>query len=793
MSSARRALILAVLFAVAGLTFSGCAKAILNKGFPQLEGEIPGLQLSAPVEILRDGNGIPSIFAQNIEDLMTAQGFLHAQDRLWQMEFYRRLITGTLSEVVGEGGLAIDYLSRSFDFAGLRKKLADNAGDEEKKLIAAYVRGVNLQVESREGDLPLEFKSLEVSFAPFTELDVFNVLVANAWFLETNLRQELLVLAAKEKLDRNALADILPSSPGATLPEDAYYDALRDVKVGPIEPMILALFGAPAERKDVGSNNWVAAESVDGKPLLANDPHLSLLVPSIWYFMHLSCPEYHAAGATMAGAPGIVIGHNDRIAWGLTNVMTDIVDLIVLKTDPANPYVYYLGEQAHTMSRADEVFKLPDGTSRTIPIYRTVHGPVITQVAGRVDAVVSLKWYATTGLDLKDRTMAGMIALNRAHSVKEAFDAGRNFRAIGQNLLVADVDGNIGWHATGAVPERRGYSGRLPADGTGTGADWTGFLPYEQMPSLYNPEAGFIATANQRSTPDDAKNPISFGWCSPYRYERITERLEKMSVPTFEQFAALHADVYAKQADNMIPKLLRYKFDDAKAAQALSILEGWDREMTRESVGSSVFNVFITQFVRELLADELGDALGAYYRIFTIAYLAQDVIFDRPQSPLWDDVATEGIETHEAIVKRSLVATIDWLTQNMGPDQAEWQWGKLHQYHWAHPGAEKPIEHKLLSRGPYPAPGGNATVNVASFVPVNDSYSVQVIPSLRMIAPLSDLSKTKIVGPMGQSGQPGHEHYDDMNDKWMNVEYLPLPFTRDAAEGSAKHKLTLLP
>lgn len=774
----------------------GCSKILVEKGFPQTDGDITGLELTAVVELFRDEFGIPHVYAQNKKDLFFAQGFLHAQDRLWQMEVYRRLVSGTLSEIAGEKLVEMDEWSRLLGLAPMVDAMSKTLEGDELEMAQAYINGVNAFIEKNDDNLPIEFRSMKFSPARYELKDVFNVVVLNSWFLETNLRQEILALVTRNKLDLAGLADLMPSGPDAKIPEDAYFNSFRDLDIGPFLPSAESFFTAAAPYEGKGSNNWVVAKSDDGRPLLANDPHLGLSVPGVWYFCHLSTADgtYNVAGSSMAGAPGIVIGHNGHIAWGLTNVMTDIMDLFVFRTDPENPMVYYVKGKAHILESREESFVLPDGKIVSRFLFNTVQGPVITKVEKGRNAIVALKWFGTVPLDfIDDKTSKGITALNEASTVKEAFDAGQYIRLTGQNLVVADVDGNIGWHPFGAVPIRKGYSGRLPADGSGGEMDWTGFIPHDKLPSRLNPPEGWIATANQKTVDDQYPYSITYGWAAPYRYMRIADQVSKMKNPSRDDFAKLQLDVHSVQADLLCPKLANYKFSDSKAKKAQAMLNGWDHEVTADSSAAAVFEVFITMFVKNLVGDEMGDEMKWFYHTLGAAYLAPEVILDRPDSPLWDDLNTPETETPTQVLERSLIDAYDWLSEKLGDDPQDWKWGDFHQYFFAHPGASSPFTHRLLSRGPFPAPGDSCTVNDAGFDQGQGGYGVQEIPSLRFIAPLSDLTKSTIAGPMGQSGQPGHPHYDDLIEPWMTGKGVPLYYLRADVEKNAKSVLLLKP
>ena len=791
---AKRSVALWLVFFALVLSLAGCAKLILKKGFPQTEGAINGLPVRQDVEVFRDRYGIPHIYAQTEHDLMVAQGFVHAQDRLWQMETMRRLATGRLSELGGEEVLELDFWMRLLGLPTMRIELAGRIGEWESSLAMAYLKGINAFIDQNRDNLPLEFQKLKHVPEPWTIEDLFNVMVVNAWFLETNFPQELVALAGRKHLGLEELKVVLPSYPDVKLPEDAYFETLRELELGPFLSAVEGLYNASSTFEGVGSNNWVAADGPGGKPLLANDPHLALVVPGVWYFVQLTCPDYHAAGASMAGTPGIVIGHNEDVAWGWTNVMTDVADLYVFRTDPVNPYVYYVQDEPHLLVKQEMVFRLPDGSERIRHLYQTIHGPVITEVGGKYNAIAALKWYGTVPVEpIGDKSGLGMAMLNRAKNVQEGFEAGRHFKIVGQNLVIADRQGNIGWHAFGAAPIRKNYSGRLPADGSSGDMNWAGYYDYDRMPWLVNPESGWIATANQRSIGEESENTITHGWCAPYRHQRISQLLNEGKPATVERFSRMQMDVHSLQADRLLPKLQAYRFTDPRAKKIFDQMMAWDREVTAQSTGAAVFEVFITEWVRALLEDEFGENLRFYFHILPAAYLVHDVILDHPDSTVWDRVDTPEKETPQQILAQALIATQAWLSSRLGEDPEQWQWGRIHQYYWAHPGAKRSIEHKLLSRGPYPAPGDSGTINAACFDPSLGSYGAFVVPSFRMISPLENLESTTLIGPMGQSAQPGHPHYDDMIEPWINGQTVPLYFTRSQVEQNAVARLVLQP
>lgn len=776
------------------------ARLLVGKAYPRVRGTISGLPLRGRVEVLRDRWGIPHLWAGNDHDLFAAQGFVHAQDRLWQMETLRRFNSGRLSEIAGETTVGADVFARMLGLPGMRRQAADALSESEREMTEAYAEGVNAYLAARGRDLPLEFRSMGFSPEPWTGEDALNFLVYLAWNLSfAPLATKLFALVRGKDLSPREWDDLFPSSPGERLPPDPYFDSLAKLRLGALHPGILAVHREMNEPWDArtlgtrilasspggGSNSWAVARGADGKPMLANDPHLGIGLPAVWYHCHLHAPGIDAAGASVAGCPGIVIGRNPRVAWGFTNVMLDAIDILLFRVDPADPGRYRIGERWHLLEREELRVGLPKGRAVTIPLYRTIHGPVVTAVERGVEAVAVLKWYGTLPEDRRaDRTFRILPALLGATTAADAIEAGRSVSWISQNLLAADVDGHIAWHVTGAAPVRHGATGRLPADGS-AGADWKGFLPYESLPHLVDPPQGFIVTANQKSTDERSPQPLSYSWDRPYRYQRITALLRGMAAPTPEDFRRLQADTRSGTADRVLDRVLAFEFRDSRAREAADLLRGWDRNASADSRGAAVFEAFLVSLERELTARKLGPELGLYLNARLCGIV--DVALERPESPWW------GSEEPRAVVERALASAMELLGERLGRRRAGWRWGCLHRYVFRHPGATSPLARLLLNPRPRPAHGDCSTVNVSWYHPACGSFDATVIPSLRVIVPLGDVDGMRISLPLGQSGQPGHPHYDDLTDVWRRCELVPLPLTRGAVEKIARDRLVLAP
>jgi penicillin amidase len=591
---------------------------------------------------------------------------------------------------------------------------------------------------------------------------------------------------------------MFPSYPDATLPHEAWFDRAGGLRFGAILPGALAfhvgLVGPHAmpelvravlssARPGGGSNNWVVAKGEDGQPILANDPHLGASLPSVWYFCHLRVPGVlNVAGASLAGSPGVAIGRTDRVGWAVTNFMLDSVDILTYHVDPDDPTRYFTKGGPLRMREEPVTIGLPKGKSVTLPLYRTNDGPVVTALDKGVNAAAVMRWYGTIPVQsVQDRSIRGVLGFMKAQSTEQLLEAAGNWKYVSMNFVAADVDGHIGWHVSGAAPVRTGYSGRLPADAS-SGEDWNGFLPFQAMPHLRDPEEGYIVTANYRPAgyPDDAT--LSHIWCAPYRHQRITRAVQAMRNPTVEDFRALQMDVHSAQADRILLPVGKLSFKDPAAVEAARLLAAWDREVTSDSLAAAVFEVFLTELTRRTAGAKLGSDQDLYFN--ALSYGVENDILQKPQSPLWKGkmaVEVEGI----------LADTMNVCEQRMGKDRSAWSWGRLHRHVFRHPGATGKVTAWLLNPPDEPAHGDSNTINASWPLRANGSYDVSTIPSMRMIASLGDPDGLFFIGPLGQSGQPGHPHYQDLTSIWLKGNHVRIPLSEEGVRGVTREKLVL--
>lgn len=781
---------LSVLILLAAVLTGGCVSVMVERGWPRTAGTLTRLPLSAPVTIRRDAFGIPHISADSEKDLFFAQGYVHAQDRLFQMEMVRRLVSGTLSEVLGRWALDTDHFARLAGFPDLCRRIAAGLSGPERELLASYTAGINSFLAAEDRELPLECRVLRLRPRPWTVEDALSNFVLFSWGLATNYAQELFALRIMKDLPLKSWNALFPASPGATLPPDRYFEDLRRLDTGRLLAAARA-FLVPSPPPGSGSNAWAVAAGADGRPLLANDPHLAASVPQLWYFCHLRTPGLNVAGASVAGTPGILIGRTHGLAWGLTNVMADYTDLFVVRLDPQDPHRYIVAGQSLAME--EEILTIPlRRRSVERSVWHTRYGPVITSLRRGAEAAVVLKWYGTLPAgSLQDRSPGAVLAINRAQSVDEMMEAAAGVSVLGLNLVAADSSGHIALQALGAVPLRRGYSGRLPADGSSGAMDWEGFLSAEAMPRLVDPAAGRLANANQRLPAVEGVD-LSHSWCSPYRYRRIVSVLSGLQSPAeIEDFRQLQLDVRSLQAERLLPRILSFDYQDPRAREAAALLAGWDRSVRADSDAAALWELFVTAWLRLLIEDELGADTAAYLDLASVFHSLQDEILVRPSS-LWDRRNTRRKESPREILELALVRALEELEERLGPRGPSWQWGALHSRAYEHPGSVLGLLTRRLNRGTYPADGDNETVRATGFLPGRDDYKVMWHSSMRMIAAPGE-SSLLIMGPMGQSGQPGYRHYDDMIGPWQRGELLRLELEENAPGGDTTAELILTP
>jgi penicillin amidase len=782
---------------------AGASYLYLRLSLPRTTGDVRLAGIAAPVEILRDRYGIPHIFAASHEDAVFALGYVHAQDRLWQMEMNRRIAAGRLAEIVGPGALETDRFIRTL---GVRRAAEANLRSldaETRRRLEAYAAGVNAFLAGNPV-LPPEFWIAGAPRPePWTPADSAAWTKMMAWDLGGNWRNELLRLRLARTLPLARIHQFVAPYPGETPPEitdlKALYGSLERAGVQLADEAERLLAMAPGEPPDgVGSNNWVVAgtRSVTGKPLLANDPHLGLTAPPVWYFAHLQVAGRNLIGATLPGVPAVILGRNDRIAWGFTNTGPDVQDLYLERLDGAGNYLTPDGPRPFTVF--EETIRVKGAPDETLRVRVSRHGPVISDVSRAASDpaprgyVIAFAWTAL----LEDDT-----TLQAAHKIAHADDwqgflaAVRDYHAPQQNMVYADVEGNIGFIAAGRVPLRKpgnDLKGLAPAPGWDARYDWAGWIPFEELPQQYNPANGLLWSANEKITPPGYPHYIASEWHPPYRSHRIGELLQAEPRHSLASFARMQGDVVSLAMRESLPRMLAVRATSETAQRALALLRQWDGNASRDRAEPVIAWAWWREFTRLLYADELGDAFRSQWT--ARAPFVANVLAGVDDHARWcDDVRTPAVETCEQLLAASLEAALADLARRYGPDPAQWRWGEAHFARHEH----RPFgRHPLLRFGfdiRVPTPGDTYTVNVGrkNFFDEERPFANRHAASLRALYDLADLEQSLFIHSGGQSGNVLSPHYAAFTEAWAKNEYIRMT-TRRATLQAGRHQLLRL-
>ncbi len=787
-------------------------KDLAQKSLSATSGTISVAGLKDEVRIIRDQWGVPHIFASNVEDLFYAEGYTHAQERLWHMEFNRRLASGTLAEMLGELPLDIDMFMRTI---GLRRaaqaaaRFIQGKGDKLTRTVTgAYVRGVNEFIESHLDSPPFEYRFLGWQPSPWTLADTAVCGLLVAWQLSTNWDNEILRADLIERLGEKRAHDLLPFYPSEAsliIPSNGVF---RDMAASLLECQKKATGSLGSDAVPPGSNNWVidGSKSTTGMPLLANDPHLLIGMPSVWYEVNLVASEFNVIGATFPGLPQVFIGHNERIAWGLTNLGSDVQDLYIEKLNPKNRRQYlYQGnwEDAEVCLEQFPVRGKEEPVTKEVLITR--HGPIIDsilqgmakpEIRKGLRQTVALRW---TGHEPSHSALAlkGLLKLNASSNWKEFREALRLCGLISQNVVYADVEGNIGYVANSIIPIRAKGQGLVPVPGWTGEYEWTGYIPFDELPSAFNPPTHFFATANNKIVDDDYPYLITHDWLPAYRVRRIVQMLTAREKLSLDDFKKMQADVYSLQSQELIPLLTRLKPKNQRQNEALDYFRSWDFRMDRDSIPAALYHMWYLKLVQNLLRGKLGQDIYEHYfykRLLTNCFhiLAMPGLLEYPTSYWFGDGSRSNVEKRDELVSASLEQAIEELTKTLGPDMSTWHWGRLHTATFRHPLGVIPPLDQILNAGPVGVGGDEYTVNNGG-LDYSADFAQVVIPSYRQIVDLSDLSKSISMHSTGQSGQPASDHYRDFVEPWAKVEYHPMLFDKETIEREAAEVLRLVP
>ncbi|WP_405713549.1 MULTISPECIES: penicillin acylase family protein [unclassified Streptomyces] len=889
---ARLIVIVLVLALVAGIGYGAFwSVSTVRASYPQTTGSTKLDGLDGSVDVKRDSYGIPQLYADSDADLFRAQGFVQAQDRFWEMDVRRHMTAGRLSEMFGSGQVETDSFLRTLGWRKVAQEEYDNVLSEDtKKNLQAYADGVNAYLKGRDGkDISVEYAALGFTndYKPteWTPVDSVAWLKAMAWDLRGNMQDEIDRSLMTSRLDTKQIKDLYPAyqykhrpivDQGAVSPVTGKFDpdATPSDKIGSdtaqgategLNTQLSALSDTLDEipallgpnGNGIGSNSWVVSGNytTTGKPLLANDPHLAPQLPSLWYQMGLHCREisakcqYDTAGYTFAGMPGVIIGHNQDIAWGFTNLGADVTDLFLEKVS-GDGYLYDGKVKPFTVR--DEVIKVAGGEDRTITVRETNNGPLVSDRSSEMEKVgqkapvtnsapdradgyaVALRW---TALDA-GKSMDAVFELNRAKDFKTFQAAAEHFEVPSQNLIYADIKGNIGYQAPGKIPVRLDGDGTMPSPGWSSKYGWKEEpIPFDELPYEYNPKRGYIVTANQ-AVIDEKKYPhlLTKDWGYGSRSQRIddliqskikdggkisTEDMQKMQMDNTSEIAAL-----------LVPELMKINVSDKSVREAQKLLEGWDYAQESDSAAAAYFNAvwrnilklaFGNKLPKELrvegeclnvpraggsgpvdeqrrLVRECGqrdadsaqpDGGDRWYQV--VADLMEDQNSDWWKAPR--SGRDEPTENRDQLFARAMEDARWELTAKLGKDITTWSWGRLHQLTLKNQtlGTEGPgLLQRALNRGPWNLGGGEAAVNAAGWNAAG-GYEVIWVPSMRMVVNVGDWDKSRWINLTGASGHAFSAHYTDQTDKWVNGELLDWSFGTNAVGKSTTDTLTLKP
>ncbi len=795
--------VLSVLALLTVLAAAGYVIAVAYRALPALDGAVQLAGLSAPVRVIRDAQGVPHITAANRRDLLFAQGYVTAQDRLWQMDALRRFAAGNLAEIFGPTFLAHDIGQRYLLLGPTASRAAAALPANDRADLEAYAAGVNAYIDSHRNNLPIEFRLLRYSPALWKPADSLllglhmSALLTNFWPYE--LQQERVTA----KLGPELAADLYPTTswrdhpPGSEStepdppadPDDPDSDdgmqrtEYRSSRIMPRRQAVPSVAQLAAEIESwspqltlPGSNNWVVsgAHTVTGKPLLSNDMHLPVQMPNLWYEAHLKSGDLNVVGFTLPGTPYVIVGHNQRIAWGFTNLGANVQDLFIETFNDKREYK--TPEGWRKPATILEVVKVRGGKEVRLAIHVTRHGPIVSDLVPGEKRKLALGWtiYGVQGVPIS------FGALNAAQNWEQFREALSHFPGPGQNVVYADVDGHIGYQATGFIPLRRSGDGSLPVPGDTDEHEWTGYIPFDEMPRAFDPPAGIIATANGRTAPNGYPHVISTHWMSPHRTERIYKVLQSGKKFGAADMLGLQMDIYS-DFDRYVADKLVYAVDHAKASPraraAVDILRSWDGRVTADSAAPTIETAARIQTFRLLLQPKLGPQFREYDS--WMASVALENILDR-QPARW---LPKPYANYNELLVAALEAALT--TGNVPRKLEDWTWGKEQVLTVEHPilGRMR-IVRRWAGPGKVPISGDGFTVK---------QMTPGLAPSERMSVDLSDLDRSTMNLVTGQSGQIFSPHYEDQWKAWYEGSTFVMPFSDAAVTAAKKHELALQP
>jgi len=780
---------LALIILLPAIGIAGCW-LWLRSGLPRLDGTVTLPGLTAPVEIATDRHAVPHIFAQSQEDAYFALGYVHARDRMWQMDFNRRIGAGRLSELIGSAGLHYDRLMRVLGFQASAESSVQALAPEVRRALDSYTAGVNAWLDTRSGPLPLEFQVLGYTPEPWKPADSLIWGKLMAFQLSGNYNDELLRARLMQKFPADTIRQMYPDYP-ATAPVTLAAD-LADVNFDRLHAALPPPLGTAT-----ASNEWVVSgeRSGTGKPILVNDPHLQLGAPSLWYLARIEAPGLSLVGATVPGVPFHVLGRNDRISWGFTTTGSDVQDLYVERLDPNDSERYLTPDGPRAFDRRTETIKVKGAADEQLVVRTTRHGPVLSDVEPRAlqaapeGHVISL---AFTGLSDRNTTAEALWRLNRAPDWEGFKAALRLIQAPQQNIVYADVQGNIGFYTPGLVPVRRKGDGSIPVPGWTDEYGWTGAIPFEELPQAFNPPSGRIVNANNRVVDPEYRWFLTNQWDDWYRAARIEQVLDASRRHDVAAAESLLKDTVSLAAKDVLPLMLRIQAASPAGKAALDMLRGWDGTMARGRAEPLIYEWWARELNCGLYADELGNL---FPNIWSASPRLVLHILTRERQ--WcDDVTTpDHNETCDDVLRSSLDRALAILTERHGPDMAKWRWGMEHRAPLAHQVLSKVPVLKVLFDIGIETDGGNHTINRggSNIRDENTPFSHIHGAGYRAIYDMSDPANSRFMISTGQSGNPLSSHYGDLVEHWRDGQHFTITGTLEQVTSDGLGRLTLRP
>ena len=781
------AVVLVVILGAVSTTFG----LLVLRPLPTLDADLRLLGLHERVEVLRDKYGVPHIFAGDTHDLYFAQGYVTAQDRLWQMDIYRRAAQGRLAEVLGEPALESDRFMRTLGLG--RAALLDLSviSADARGVLEAYMEGVNKFLHEHGESLPVEFTILGYRPEPWSLLDTLSVAKLQLYDAAGNYTQELLRASIASRFGPEVLATLLPDAATNAFADDARAWALVAPEMSPGlagdgPSALAAVLGGAGQ--GLGSNCWAldGSRTATGKPLLAGDPHLPVRNPSIWYELALDAGDLHLIGFSIPGVPGVVIGHNDRVAWSFTYAYADTQDLFVERQDPADLRRYEFEGRMENATFTREVIEVKGRADPVVvDVAITRHGPILTPVLKEQKAQVALRWSALEG----SRTVEAVLGMGRARNFTEFRAAAALFVGATLSACYADVDGHIGYLLVGRLPDRKAGDGRLPVPGWTGEYEWRGLRPAEDNPFLYDPPGGLVLNANNRPVDRATETGWEGEWDPGFRYAYLRSALTNIRGADVARFRSLQTDVTSLPVQRFRAALLSARAASPLAAEGQRLVREWDGALGVDSAAAAVYEAWLVRMCERTFRDKLGPTLYEHYLTDGRPTFALYELIGSPSSTWFADLASGEPGDRDAISSRALEDAVRDLAKRLGPTPASWRWGDLHTVSFEHPlSAAKPLD-RLLTIGPVSRPGDGYSPNNGAYSLLRP-FALRSHASERQIVDLGDVDASLSIIPTGESGQPYSSHWGDQTAMWASGEYKPMVLSRERI-GQLAGKLVL--